>query len=94
VRGAARAAELYLHAGVRADRFGIEEVRGREILDREPERLEERDVAVDRAAWRLPDQHLADFADDVIRRDLAVLERRDDVTRFLECGLSAIDIQL
>src|SRR5258706_6367861 len=87
-----RSAELDVDARLRAARFGVEEVRGGEILDREPERLEQRDVAVALPAGRLADQHFADFAEDMVGRDLAVLDRRDDVAPLLERRPSAIDI--
>src|SRR5690348_953475 len=70
--------------------FPIEEMRRRQILDRKAERLEERNLIVAATARRLADQYLANLADDVIGRDLAVLERNDDVARLLERGLAPI----
>src|SRR5436305_725443 len=89
----ARSAELDVHAAVRSRRFGEEEVRGGEILDGEPERLEQRDVVVALTPRHFAGQHVADFTEDVSLGDLAVRERRDDVARLLERGLAAIHVE-
>src|SRR5215471_20928945 len=67
--------------------------RGREILDGQAERLEERDFFFASARWRSPDQHLSNLTDDVIRPDLARLERREEIAWFLERGFPAIHVQ-
>src|SRR5678816_732057 len=74
-----RAAERDLGANTQSARFGEDVIRGAEVLDCQAERLEERDLVGVAPRLDLPDENLADLADDVIGGDVAVLERDDDV---------------
>src|SRR5215475_14738806 len=69
-----RSAELDADAGTSAHGLSVDVRRRREIFDRESERLEQRDLRRVVPCGRSADQHFANFADDVIRSDLAGLE--------------------
>src|SRR5690349_18802495 len=82
--GMPSAAELDFGARARPLRR-VEDVQRRgEILDRETEGLEEGDVLRVAAPFAAADQQLANFGDDVVRADVAVLERDENITRLFE----------
>src|SRR5262252_1686058 len=89
----ARPAELHASSHARLECLAVHVCRGREILDGQAERLEERDLFFAPAPRHASDQHFSNLTDDVIGPDLARLERREQVAWFLERGFPAIDVQ-
>src|SRR5882672_995116 len=77
----ARSTQVHCYARAGAHRFRVDVRRRREILDRQPERFEERDLVGVATADRPANEQLADLADDVIGLDVAFPQGYEDVAR-------------
>ena len=66
---------------------------GGEVLDREPKRLEDRQLGVVAAAFDRAVEQLADLAADALRPDRAVRGREEVVARFVQGRLAPVDVE-
>src|SRR6267143_2009174 len=64
-----------------------------EILDREPERLEQGDLLLRAPAGNAPQEHAPDLADDVILADRSLGSGDEEVPGLVERGLEPIHIE-
>src|SRR5437867_3986932 len=68
----------------------IDIVRGGQVLDRQPQRLEEGDLLRRRPPFDLPEQHVAQLADDVVVPQRPLAFGNEEITCLGEDRLAAV----
>src|SRR5688500_1363918 len=68
-----------------------DQVGGRDVLDRDPDRLVDRDLVVRAPARLLADRDLADLVREVVGRELALVHWDQQVARLLQVRLARVD---
>ena len=79
-----------LDADAALARASHDELGGREVLDRDPERLEDRQLVLVLASGVHAGEHLAELGLDVIGADRALLRGEDVVARLVQARLAAV----
>src|SRR2546428_8427681 len=87
-RGRASPLEPRARAGL--DRATMDVVRRRQVLDRDAQRLVDRDVVGGPPPGHASQEHVPQLAEQVIVGDRTLVARQQEVTRFRQAGLAAV----
>src|SRR5258705_10117506 len=89
----ARPTEIELYAAASLERFLVDVVCRRQVLDRDSQRLEERDLRRRAPSGHAAEKEIAHFAHDVAIVDRALLLRNQEVARLVQRGLAAVHVE-